>query len=391
MINYNFKDIEKYIFQLKDIENLKNPDIYILPGILSNIRDELNKIFPGTLCKEVKFTDNTDGMFFGMYIKPYLTDALIENVYIVGIHNFPTTDYSIELDSKLFDLSLGLTTPQITALILHDIGKLTNTVKPILDIRAYLNIYAHENGLNLCVINKGKFFEVLFAYAITQTTRNLTSIFKMDCEELIADEFVQSIGYNRQLEEGYDRLLKSTETKSEDDQFKFKPLRDALLVYENIENNKRVIKNYIMEILPLTGSCFEKELICRFQEQFNYIRLNSLTESECLKIIKESKFIRKIQLGGLRAVEDDLYEYNIRIKNVDDELEAIDILRNINYRINLIDDYIEYNELSESEANRWEDVKRKFINLREQLAKTEAYKKKMYGLYVQYPVSNGRY
>lgn len=382
MITYN--ELEKLIFQLKDRDNR------CLPSILFNIKEELNKIFPGRKCNKVIFNDNIDGLFFGMYLKPvYYGPNEIQNLYIIGDLDKNIKEYCIELDSKLFDFVLGLTTPQITALILHDISNLTNTIKSILDIRAYINIYIYENGINLSLIdNKPKFFTELFVYGITETTRNLTSIFKTDVEELIANEFMRFIGYNRQLEDAYKVLSNKTETPPSDDTYKFKPIHDALMIYGNIENNKKLMKFYIQGIIPSTGSITEKELINKVQEQFNYMKTSTIEHIEYLDIIKEAKFIKKIQLGGLRAIEDDLYEYNIRIKNVDDELEAIDILRSINYRINLIDDYIEYNKISESEINRWEDIKYKFINLREQLSKTSVYKKKAYGLFVQYPVSS---
>jgi hypothetical protein len=96
---------------------------------------------------------------------------------------------------------------------------------------------------------------------------------------------------------------------------------------------------------------------------------------------------------GMRGLEDDLYEFNMRVENVDDEDESLQILRAINLRIAMIDDYIlEMNkQLNDAEKDRWFGLKSKFIALRDKLANKKTYKDKYYGLFVKTPVVNSRY
>ena len=93
----------------------------------------------------------------------------------------------------------------------------------------------------------------------------------------------------------------------------------------------------------------------------------------------------------MRSLEDDLYEYSLRVKNVDEQDEALMILRQLNLKISMIDDYIVTEHLTESERERWENLMRKYQMVRDELSKKATYSEKYYGLFVQTPVIKSRY
>ncbi len=93
---------------------------------------------------------------------------------------------------------------------------------------------------------------------------------------------------------------------------------------------------------------------------------------------------KNLKLNGLRGIEDDLYEYKIRTKNCETEDEAMYILRQINTRINILEDYLASTEVSPAEANRWRSVIDSFRDLRAELAKKKISNKKQYGIFIDY-------
>ena len=86
----------------------------------------------------------------------------------------------------------------------------------------------------------------------------------------------------------------------------------------------------------------------------------------------------------MKSLEDDLFEYSMRVKNIDDENSAILLMRQINNRIGMIDDYLTEEELSEQERKRWEKLYDKYDKLREEMITKPIYSRKMYGLFVDY-------
>ena len=75
----------------------------------------------------------------------------------------------------------------------------------------------------------------------------------------------------------------------------------------------------------------------------------------------------------------------MRIKNCETEEDALYILRGINTRLSILEDYLNNTpDLSDTERKRWELVATKYRELREQLAKKKIVNKKQYGLFFDY-------
>ena len=91
--------------------------------------------------------------------------------------------------------------------------------------------------------------------------------------------------------------------------------------------------------------------VTRYIKSIKSVVRGSKEYKEFVRFLKSKlnlNLFRDIRLNGLRNIEDDLYEFNIRLKNVSDEEEALNLLRQINMRLAIIDDYLLDNKLDES-------------------------------------------
>ena len=52
--------------------------------LVRDIRDTLDKLFPGTTCAEVIYTENTDKLFFGAYVSPLYLLMILLLFYLVA-------------------------------------------------------------------------------------------------------------------------------------------------------------------------------------------------------------------------------------------------------------------------------------------------------------------
>ena len=135
----------------------------------------------------------------------------------------------------------------------------------------------------------------------------------------------------------------------------------------------------------LTGSKLEKKELDIAIKSLDKMEYTVQRESAViLEGLKHNSLFAGIRRDGLKNLEDDLYEYSIRIKNVNEEDEALLILRQINMRMGIIDDYINNENLDEKEKDRWYKLYNKYSTLRDNLSKKAIYDRKAYGLFVDY-------
>ena len=85
---------------------------------------------------------------------------------------------------------------------------------------------------------------------------------------------------------------------------------------------------------------------------------------------------------GLTNLEDDLYEYNIRLKTATTEDGARLLMREINNRMAILMDYINHEEIPENERDKWLKLYDKYASLREKLANKPITKFKYMNLWI---------
>lgn len=378
-INYDFSNFEKIMFNFKQDQSSNR---------LREIKNELNKFFKDSTCKEVIFTKNVDRMFFGMCVMPFMSGEDVVDV-ITGETKKRIESYFIEIDSKI--LELNLTARELVAVLLHEVGHLVNDSTPVEEVRKALNVYLAKTNDHL-VITDSIHYRDLLAYAFKDSLRKVTSLFYKEDDEIIADQFVVACGFGNELESAYRKLTSKISCLTKGISNKLLVMQWTLRIYKEIKIRRISALHSINKAKNLSGSALEKRELETIGRAINQIDDDALIqEATNVLVRKGSDMYRKFKYKGMRSLEDDLYEYSLRVKNVDEQDEALMILRQLNLKISMIDDYIVTEHLTESERERWENLMRKYQMVRDELSKKATYSEKYYGLFVQTPVIKSRY
>ena len=155
----------------------------------------------------------------------------------------------------------------------------------------------------------------------------------------------------------------------------------VIRLYSAVKLRRIVAIKTIKKCLALTASQLEK------REMNNLIR--------CLERIDDSSLLEgffsdtysKIKHKNVKSYEDDYFEYAMRVKNVNREDDALSLLHSINVRMNIIDDYLSSEKLSENDQKRWNALYLKFDKLREVLSNKNLYGTDYSRIYITYPTA----
>lgn len=379
-LSYDFSDLENVFDGGLARSGLNNRDLVI-------IRQELNKFFRDSKCNQVFYTENSDKMFFGIIVNASVdTDDIYE--YLMGTEDIRISKYNLEYDSHLFNPVLGLTAQEIMALTLHEIGHVVNDTTPIKNARQYLDEYLAKTGENIPMSDSYHYRDIL-AFALKDfITKDRSAFYTTDVDEILADDFARSYGYGHYLESAMNKIIaKNSKLYTGTDVDKFAVFTWTLGIYRHLGTRRIPAIRAINKAKALTGSRIEKMEMENVARRITRIDDNVLIEASSDSGIaaKIKSRMRKMRYDTMRSLEDDFYELNMRIRNVEDEEDALYLMRQINTRIALIEDYVNSEDLSSSEAKRWNESLEKFKRIREDLSASIVYKGKSYGLYVPYP------
>lgn len=380
---YDLTSLEDIYYDILERGKFSNRDA-------NDIRKELNMFFKDSRCEQVYYTDNTDKMFFGMKVFARMDPNMVEE-YLMGEDDVRIYSYVLELDSHLFDPTLGLNCKELVALTLHEVGHVVNDSTPVYNMRAYIDEYLAANKETLRMSDSIQYREIL-TFAMKDFISKQRSIFYThDVDEVLADDFVRSYGYGDALESAMNTIIRNFKGlytgNSKID--KFSVFMWTLGIYKHLGTRRIAAIRTLNRAKALTGSRLEKAEIENVIRKINRIddsMLMSESSSKDPKVIYSIKRrMAKMRANTMRSLEDDYYELNMRIRNVEDEEDALYLMRQINTRIGLIDDYINSEDLSTQDVKRWTDTMDKFKRLRDELSSSLIYKNKSYGLYVAYP------
>lgn len=378
MDKYKFQ--EKYAQQFEDMENIlieikANPS----PRALNDLKKELNSFFSGSKCRELIYTRNIDKLFFGMAVIPYFRPE-VANRIISSEDPVQVEEYYLELDSKLFSPFLGLNRKELLAILLHEVGHMVNDSSPVDTLRKNLDKYLAVTNNSIKLTDNVHYQEILL-FGIKDALRKITSIFSKPDDETIADSFVVMCGYGKYLESALDKITSNSYRLNRDVDNKFIVLSWVLRLYADVKLRRIVAIKNLQKAQLLTGSKFEKREINNIIRELRKIDDDSLLEAGGV-----SKFFANFTKKNIRQYEDDYYDYNLRVKNVNHEDDALSIMHSINVRINIIEDYLESGEdLSSAEVKRLTELVAKFRKLRDILANKNVYGSDYSRLYITYP------
>lgn len=376
----SFSDLEIAVGQM-----MQNPD----RRSLDKIKYALNKIFKNTNCKEVIYTSN-DKLFFGMTVMPKLADSDVQSILLKPNDRFQVTEYFLEIDSKLIELA-RLDATEVTACILHEVGHVVADSTTVPEMKKALDLYLADKDDQLNPTKVSTYIDLLRA-GVADSIRKVDTIFSNQEEEYIADEFVVACGYGQELESACKKIVRNTGKLNKDVRGKFTVLKWTLNIYKNMQFRRIPALQTLNKGRACEGSTLVKRNINSM-----ILTLNNKTYNGDL--IEESfkSFLAglgdKYRYNAINTLEDELYEYNMKVKTVDVSDEAMVILREINSRMALLSDYIESTNRTEDPrtVKRCEALFAKYSKLRDELMKKNTYDEKYYGLFMKDVVVKSRY
>lgn len=354
------------------------------------LRDELNKAFPDFECKEVIYTDNFDKNFFGIFVCPVMESLTLTDKLMAGLSSCGTTEfepfkanaYTLEIDGKLIR-NFNLTYSQIIALIFQEICAM-NSSDPYVRLRNAIDNYICLNNAHINT-ETIKSWNEIFNMVAKITLHNITSLFTRfeflpfdNMSDVVRDELynefseawkilsssgkMETVNTNTVLLSWYFQHYEDFDN-SRDVEFLFR----SAMKFESSATIKKLIK---ISLLSLTQYFVNGE-----RRYFNDV----INESS-----RKKGLIYQMKRNGLKSIEEDLFEYNMRLRNVETQDDAILLMRQINSRMSILEEYLEEEDMDEKDRARWETCYKKYLELREALSKKTVYNKKMYGLFVDY-------
>lgn len=354
---------------------------------------ELNRFFSDSKCTAIYYTNNISKPFFGMIVCPRIDGNNIYE-YLMGNDDIRLTEYTIEIDSHIFNPVLGLNGKEITAMLLHEVGHVINDATPINNARKYLDEYLAKNNDTIKMSDSYHYREIL-AYALKDFVAKDRSIFyTSNVDEVMADDFVRAYGYGTYLESAMQKIISSNSKLYQGElNDRFSSFIWSIQLYKHMQYRRIPALRSLNKAKALTGSRIEKAEIENLIRRINRIDDTALMEASMSNVQSKIKNrMRKMRIDNMKALEDDYYEINMRIRNVEDEDDALYLMRQLNTRISLITDFVESEDLNSNERKKWNDTLDRFIRLRTDLSNTIVYKSKNYGIFVAYPdIQENRY
>ena len=160
----------------------------------------------------------------------------------------------------------------------------------------------------------------------------------------------------------------------------------ALMIYDDIQTNIRYAEEILNTAKIGTASQLEINEINLTLKCLRRAYNEVINEAAILedKVVNEISIFKSLKKSGLKSIENDLYEFKMQVKTCVEQEEALFILKQINTRIGILDDYLQTEDLSEDERNKWSAIDVEYRALREELVKKKLSMRKNIGYYVDY-------
>ena len=392
-IEYLAEKVEKLESVFVNILYLKPEDRVVAPNMsnLADLRTIINSIFDENKCLDVLYTLNTDKQFFGIRINPAMS-ASDATVILSTDEKVRLVNYQIEFDSKLFDI--GLTGEELVAITIYEIASMMDNTEIFDNLRALIDCNVVTND-DVISIRDSVNYAQLIIFAIKDTMYKLSSmIFKDEPEDLLANPVTAATETGESLLSAREKIISSISGLG--DTFRTpKPviLEWMFLMYRDMKINSGIISDTLNDAKAFTASRLEIAEIDKTLDAVNRIDssiiesknidLNHFFEKKHLSSLNEISLFRSLKKNGLRGIENELYEYTMRVKNCTDADDAYLVMRGINNRLGVLEDYIYSEQLSDSDRRHWEEVAQAYRDLRVVLSKKKL-EGKQYGLFFDY-------
>ena len=149
----------------------------------------------------------------------------------------------------------------------------------------------------------------------------------------------------------------------------------TLRILSSLSTRKIMAIKTLKKAIDLSASVLEQ----------NYMKF-LIRDLETVRILPVNEgALHKFKYNTMKQFDEDYFEIAMRCKNVEEEDDAIYLMRKINTRVSIIDDYINTEKVSPDDFKKWSKLLEKYKDLRDDLLKTTVYKGKHYGVFVNYP------
>lgn len=393
-----YEGIIKALGALCDYHMEEGHKLYSIDTICDMIKLELNKIFPDFKCRRFVYNANTDKSFFGVFIKP---DPLKNNTNYIekifaGLYDngrnidydsfepFKFESYEIEVDGKIFSSDI-LSPTEVWAILCNEICAM-NTTRPIYQLRAMIDTFVAKSGMHIDLDKVLDSSETFYMVSVI-TLHNLSSMFAVYGEDV-------SDAYDITAEMGLSSYYKSAIDKLKENMEWQQPVADVtglmLTWYLNhygwIRENRDI--EYIFRDSIDTEACkLVRQCILNALNQNVFV---IATDNKYYKdsiheaFGKKHGLIWQMKRNGIKSIEEDLFEYTMRVRNIETEDDAIVLMRQINSRMSILEDYLRDEDIDDIDRKRWEECYKQYVEIRTTLSKKTLYKRKQMGLWMDY-------
>jgi hypothetical protein len=351
---------------------------------LDELKNCLNKFFDNSECMGVLYTPNTDKLFFGLYAFPRIKG---DDVIDILFHNkrFIVSRYWLEIDSKLLDERLSLTSQEITALIIHDVGHLVNDSAPAEVVKKEIDKYLTDNNDTLKISNSVHYRGIL-AYGFADALRKYTTIFEEDhyVATDITDEFIDWCDFAGLVTSAFNKVDRLGYNYNREIQNKFITLSWVLRIYKDIPHNRIPALMGIKRCTELSPSKIEIQELKNLATRISRIDDDSLLEA--VVGTDEYRLLEEVRLGItdkdpgrygmysiLEAVKQDVVAIALEKENLNEPDAVPDLISHINDKLAHIQDYAENDNLSKDEFKQWNNMYQELGKMRNDISKGSLY------------------
>ena len=397
-ITFNFESFCRCIAEMRAVYESETTSSAKLYALAFSLKNELNNLFTDANCKEVVLSMNTDKPFFGVRVCPDKDEdkVLEELLSCDNLEKKSTfTKYKIDLDSKLL-FEFKLSAADIARFIIQDIDTFLSS-STISNLIAAIDAALEDNGLTVSSVKRFPYTGMsmtTYYYAAYEAIYNMQSVFTKKPEDnIIPNEILKWEKCKLPSEEVLDVIHDWDDAVDimrtlQDSSIRYNCPTLILSWFFSWAKDYRPQDYYAIKRLAQAKEMEGSELIKRILNRaINDLGVNpKIYRNENILTEAKKGLIAQMKYSGMKSLEDDLYEYTMRMKNIDDENSAILLMRQINSRMGIISDYLdtESENISESELHRWEKLYEKYDKLRDQMVAKPIYSRKMYGLFVDY-------
>lgn len=374
------------ILYLKPEDRVINPDM----SILGDLKTAINSIFDDNVCINVIYTNNTDKQFFGIRINPNMSPS-DATIILATDEKVKLNKYQIEFDSKLFDI--GLNETELAAVTIYEISSMMDDYDLFDKIRLEVDKIMLSNE-DIVHIRESVNYAQLIIFAIKDTLFKLSSMLFVDNpEDLTINPSIQACNLENYITSAREKIDSSMQGLGETLRTPGMTILTWMFtMYRNMNIYSGVVKNTLKDAKTFTASKLEINEIDKTLTSIDRIEGNVLEESVSLNeffnkkhvsTLNEFSIFKSLKKNGLRGIENDLYEYAMKVKNCNESEDAYMIMRGINTRLGVLEDYLATENLSEHERKHWDYVCNQYRELRIALSKKK-FKDKQYGLWFDY-------